>query len=189
MAAIVSNAVIQKELRLWGLFCGAGHGVYTAARIDQNTIGFLVGSTSYRIALSEKADAHAEIIGFDGFFLRHSLAGAGRILDYQYMRQSLERGEREHVELRSKPGNVRRPSKYEFETLREPLDYYQAGETAEKEGLTVFARKERSERHFLSLPHGSRSLMCHLKPRSLERRYVVIEVQRGEVRFLTCNSY
>lgn len=177
------------EIKLWGMFHGCAHGLYTAERVDKATVVFKVADSSYIIQLSEKADGHTALIGFDGFLLRHGLAGGTKVLTYQFSKKGTEAPGPgpEDVEMSTEPGNVRHESDYEG-VLRDPVDYLVTGGADPR----AYALHRKSQRHFLALPitrEGSRSLVCQLKPRSLQRRYIMFVATLEEVRFITCNSY
>lgn len=182
-----------QELTLWGLFYGCGHRKYTAQRTNDNEVLFEVGATTYRIGLSYKADAYTALVGFDGFFLRHGLARGTVVAAYSY-REIASGGPYlgpERVEFQTNPGNLRYPSDYEEEEDRKVWDYYLASSDKYPE-KRAYASPWRSRRHFISVPKsrdGTRSLVCQLKPRSLERRYIMIVAGQNEVLFTTCNSY
>ncbi len=182
-----------KEIKLWGLFHGCSHGLYTARRVSNDGVVFPIGDSTYHIDLSDKADAHTALIGFDGFFLRHGLAGGTKVLKYEFTKKNTAvpiRGG-ECIEVGTGRAHARHISEYEDETgMREPDDYYQVLSDTAKD--KVYAHPARSQRHFIAVPitrEGSRSLVCQLKPRSLQRRYVMLVATREEVQFITCNSY
>lgn len=187
------------EIKLWGLFNGGCHGLYNASRVDQNTVVFGIGDSTYRIELSEKADEHTALIGFDGFLLRHGLVRGTKVLGYRYGRANSRRDGfdgffhvgSERIEMKTEPSSVRGASEYESGNSKKDWDHLLASSTTHPKEQ-AYARREKSQRHFLAIPkgkEGSRSLVCHLKPRSLERRYVMIVASYNEVQFITCNSY
>ncbi len=180
------------EVKLWGFFQGLGRVLYKAERLDEKTIMFMFEGKVYCVWFPQKAEEHAALVCFDGFLLRHGLAGGAKVLEYEYSDNG-DNGQKkgpEHIEIRSNQSNVRRISEYEDEDSRTKPDYY----LVPGEGISevALALHHRSVRHFILVPKsksGSRSLFCQLKPRSLERRYIMIVATYSEIQFITCNSY
>ncbi|MEK7614495.1 MAG: hypothetical protein AAB428_02410 [Patescibacteria group bacterium] len=180
------------EVKLWGFFQGLSRVLYRAKRLDEKTIMFEFEGKIYNVGFPQKAEEHAALVGFDGFFLRHGLAGGAKVLEYKYGDNGDNGQEKgpEHIEICSNLSNVRHISEYEDEDSRTKPDYY----LAPGEGISRVARAlhHRSIRHFILAPkskNGSRSLFCQLKPRSLERRYIMIVATYSEIQLITCNSY
>lgn len=183
-----------QELALWGMFYGVGHGKYVAQRVDDETVRFEIGAKTYDIGLSQKADAHTALVGFDGFFLRHGLARGTVVAKYTYgdrLGDPIHKGP-ESIGFQTKSDNVRHSSDYEEEEDRKVWDYY-LGKGSTETAWLAHASPWRSRRHFLAVPKSKdgtrKSLICQLKPRSLERRYILVSASPTEVFFETCNSY
>lgn len=186
----------MSSIPIWSFFSGCSHARHNAQRVDGDTVVFVFEGRTYRIKVSCKADEHTALVAFDGFCLRHGLAGGTKVLGYEFQNTSYQKefiAGPECIELRSYRNNISRASEYEPEDLRTLRDCritmsWKGGDTLN----CVCANIERSSRHFLSIPkrrEGTKSLVCQLKPRSFERRYIGISVTYKEVVFSTQNTY
>lgn len=179
MSAILNDLAVRTSVRLWGNFFGA-QAVYDATRLDESTVECLVGDRAYRIAWPAHAARDEMLVGFDGFLLPGGLA----------------RGEAEHLayEYQHAGGPVRKgPEPVELWTAREnvELDYtdFHHARLPRSDEYAIRARLDKSQRHFLALVPGSKSIVCQLRLRTLARRYVLLAAHSHSVEFITCNSY
>lgn len=173
---------------VWTFFQGQGHGKIYAERMNDETVRIKNGE--YIILFPEKAEPHSSLVAFDGFFLRHGLAGGHTVLSYKYFDGTNYLNGPEHIEIPTKMDNAKDVSGYESERSKLDRDYGFCVDEPFPIDARVF--EGRSERYFVSIPKtkgGSHSIVCHLKPRSLGRRYIMIVVTYEEVRFVTANSY
>ncbi len=156
-------------------------------RLDAERVAVELWGTPYIIEYSAKAEPHTKLVVFDGLLVPHGLAGGTKELRYRRSRDPVFAARGDGIVIIASVGNVRPPESYAAVFPPAAPDYWRDPGCSDPG-----ARFARLCRLFFAIPANARgvhSIVYTLKPRSLERKYVMIVAKRTGVDFITCNTY